>query len=527
MIPLWANPEFLRNCRAQLRPRRLLLVASVIAALSLVVGYSTYQAYKLRSDWGTTFFSVALYAQLYALCLGGGFACIRSISQEREQNTFDFQRVTQLTSLELSLGKLFGAPALAYFAALCMLPAALVGAFVGGVPLSRLAGAYLILVAGSIAVHALTLLFSLTATKGGSGIAGVAGIILIFIFLMISSSPDPSRSFFDLGTLGPSAAIEFALRGTWDVASMPIGVPAQLISNSPWTDVFFGIPVHHLPVLIVLYVTFAAWFLVPLGRNLKKDPDLLELYSPAQSVGLLCYLNVIMVGFFLVYRESFGYTERREQSFSSTFDFFLTTNLILLYSLGLALIRNREQTRRRTHQVAPGRFDRMEAGWPAAYILAGTVMVAVLVLARFALVKGMKEDLNLHFAAFQAGLLIATLLRDLCFLQWMNLRRSKRPLVLGMVLLGVFYTCGGLLLGMAKFSEPVRSAFTAIVMAWPLATADAMDQSAWLLNPGPWFIGLAFQIALAVLFAALHYKSVDELRPEVASVPARAEATGD
>jgi len=526
VIPLWENPEFIRNCRAQLRPRRLVLVASIIAALSLVVGYSTYQAYN-GGAWAGSFFSVAMYAQLFTLCLGGGYACMRSISQEREQNTFDFQRVTQMTSLELSLGKLFGAPAMAYFAALCMLPAALVGASTRGIPAWRVAGAYLILLAGSITVHALTLLFSLTATKAGSGIAGIFGIVIIFILLMMSSAPEPSRTFFDLGTLGPSAAIEFALHGTWNVQAVPVGSPPQLISNSPWTDVFFGLPVHHLPVLLLLYATVTAWFLAPLARNLKKDPELLELYSPAQSVGLLCYLNVIMVGFFLVYRGHYLYTEQREQSFTSTFDFFLTTNLILLYSLGLALIRNREQTRRRTHRLALSRFDWIETGWPTAYILAGTAIVAVLVLARFALVKGMKEDLSLRFAAFQAGMLLATMLRDLCFLQWMNLRRSKRPLVLGMVLLGVFYTCGSLLLNVAKFSEPVKSAFTAIVMAWPLATADAMDQSAWVLNPGPWFVGLAFQVALAVLFAALHYKSMEELRPAGISAPARAVAAGD
>ncbi|HTQ84907.1 MAG TPA: hypothetical protein VMI93_01745, partial [Candidatus Solibacter sp.] len=269
MIPLWSNPEFIRNCRAQLRPRRILLAASLIAALSLVVGYSTYQVYSGKPDWGKTFFSVALYAQLYTLCLGGGFACMRSISLEREQNTFDFQRVTQLSSLELSLGKLFGAPALAYFAALCMLPAALVGAVAGGIPVSHVVGAYVILVAGSIAVQSLTLLFSLTATKTGVGVAGLGGMVLIFIFLMISGSPEPSRTFLDLGTLGPSAANEFAMRGAWKVEAMPVGIPPQLISTSAWTDVFFGLPVYHLPVLLGLYLTFTIWCLVPLARNLK------------------------------------------------------------------------------------------------------------------------------------------------------------------------------------------------------------------------------------------------------------------
>jgi hypothetical protein len=471
-------------------------------------------------------FKVALFAQLFTLCLGGGYACLRSISQEREQNTFDFQRVTQLTSVELSLGKLFGAPVLAYFAALCMLPAALTGGIIGGIPPSRLVGAYLILLFGSVAVHSLALLVSLGTTRTGSGIGGVSAIALLFLLLAFSSAPEPSRALFDLGTIGPAAAVEFGLRGTWNMATGSAGHAASLISYSPWTDVFFGIPVHHLPVLLVLYSTFTVWCLVPLARNLKRDPALLELYSPAQSVGLLCYLNLIMVGFFLLYRPHYGQLEREALSFSSTLDFFLTTNLILLYCLGLALIRNREQTRRRAHQRGAHGFDWMEAAWPSVYVLAGAAAAALLVVARFALVPGMRNDLNPRFAVFQAGLLLATALRDLCFLQWMNLRRSNRPLILGVVLLGVFYACGALLLGMANFSEPVRTVFTAVVLPWPLATADVADQTAWLFNPGAAFIGLAFQFALITLFAALHYKTAEELRP-AAVAPSKAVATGD
>jgi len=216
-----------------------------------------------------------------------------------------------------------------------------------------------------------------------------------------------------------------------------------------------------------------------------------------------------------------------EHSFSSTFDFFLTTNLVLLYTLGLALLRNREQTRRRAHHRVETSFDWTEAGWPTAYILAGATAVGMLVLTRFAFVRGMKNDLNLRFAAFQLALLLATMLRDLCFLQWMNLRRSKRPLILGMILLGVFYTCGGLLLGLAQFSEPVRIVFTAVVLPWPLATADVADQAPYLFNSGAMLLGLAFQVALAALFAALHYRSLAELRPRVSQAPADAVAAAD
>lgn len=526
MTPLWRNPEFIRNCRAQLRPRRLLLVASIIAALSLVVGYSAYQSYTGPDNWGTMLFLVAFYSQVFTLCLGGAYYCLHAISSERAHNTFDFQRVTQLSSLELALGKLFGAPSVAWFATLCMLPATLVGALVGGISPLRLAAGYLILFTGALAVHALFLLASLAAARTSGGVAGLVAVMGLLLLIVFSGSQNTTRLFFDLGAVSPAAAVEFARQGTWRVVSGTAGIPPMAVSHSDWTDVFFGIPVHHLPVLLILYLSFAVWCLLPLARNLKKDRALLELFSPAQSVGLLVYLDVILVGFFLVYHVYYS-GARAEQTAASTFGFFLTLNLALLYGLGLALIRNREQVRRRAHQRIEGRADWTGIAWPAAYLLVGAASAAVIYLSRFGWRSTLVKDLDPRFALFACGLLFATMLRDICFLQWMNLRRSNHPLMMGAILLGVFYFCGGILLEMAKFTDSVKTAFTAIVAPWPLAAAGSAEQAAWSHNPAPWFVGLAVQLALVVLFAALHYKSTGELRPAPIARPASAEAAGD
>jgi len=532
MIPLWENPEFIRNCRAQLRPRRLVLVASIVGALSLVVGYSMYQTNS--NGWGRSFLVTTLYAQILTLFLGGGVACSRAISQEREQNTFDFQRVTQLTSLELALGKLFGAPAISYFATFCMFPAALVGDAAAGIPIGRLVIAYLILFTGAIAVHCATLLYSMCSAKSSGGFASIVGTGLVLIFLLGAMMPQSGRLFLDLGPLGPRAAVDFALDGTWDVEGGAPAGSARLLSKTAWTDVFFGVPVHHVPVLLVLYLTFAAWCLLPLARNLKRDPALMELFSPAQGVGLIAYLNVILVGFYLLHRPApdvispTAYSAASfEQSLSTTFSFFLVVNLTLLYCLGLVLLRNREQSRRRAHQRGAGGFEWQDTAWPAAYILAGAACAAVLFLARFVWSGVLRNDLDTRFAAFVCVLLLATMLRDLCFLQWINLRRSKRPLMTGIVLLWVFYFCGGILLAMARFSRQVHTAFMAIVSPWGLATAGTSELTQWSLLPGPWIVGLAIQIALVVFFAAQYYKSMEELRPGAIPAPASTGAAGD
>ena len=76
-------------------------------------------------------FEFLLSTGIVILTIGGGIYCLQSIHREKDLNTFDYQRVTRLTPLELTLGKLFGAPSLLYFIALCLLPITLVGVPIG------------------------------------------------------------------------------------------------------------------------------------------------------------------------------------------------------------------------------------------------------------------------------------------------------------------------------------------------------------------------------------------------------------
>jgi hypothetical protein len=499
VIPLWANPEFIRNCRAQLRPRRLILVASVAAVLSITVAYSMSR--NPYNHW-RDYLNLVLIAQMIALIGGGGISTGLSIFRERERNTFDFQRVTQLSAFELAIGKLFGAPALAYFVALCLVPAALWGALGGGTPLSLLAGSYLLMVTLAIAFHAVALLYSMGATRAGTGAAGLG--LALFVMMGASAWGD-ERSVFDLGSLGPNAVTEFAVIGTWQV--LPPG--EQQVAHPLWTDAFFGMPVHHVPVLVFLYVTFTVWCLLPLVRNLKKDPAIAELLSPAQSVGLLFYLNFIAVGFFMVNRPQPSHPWDERLTLSTALQFFLEINLVSLYLLGLSLLRNREQVRRRAHQRGGGRFDWLEAGWPAVCVLAGAALVGALVVARFELARGLPHDLNVPFAVFRALMLLTVIVRDLSFFQWMNLRRTSRPLILAIVLIGVFYTCGALLASVAGSRDLPNPYVTAVFLPWTLLPIVPTE---WAPYMGAWVVGLAVQVSLAV-------------RPAGAPVPAGAEAS--
>ena len=113
----FSNPEILRNARIQLRPRKLAVAAVLCAAISIALGY----AYSESADGlggGFThngLLHTILIIQGIALVIGGGIACLHAVQREKDQNTFDFQRITRLSPLELTLGKLFGAPLMPFF----------------------------------------------------------------------------------------------------------------------------------------------------------------------------------------------------------------------------------------------------------------------------------------------------------------------------------------------------------------------------------------------------------------------------
>ena len=121
------NPELVRNARIQLRRGRMLAAAIICGAVSLSsAAYCLYShtGSPSRIDDARNLLQVTLSLQIVALLIGGGIYCLQSVHREKDLNTFDYQRITRMTPLELTVGKLLGAPALPYFAFLCLMPIA-------------------------------------------------------------------------------------------------------------------------------------------------------------------------------------------------------------------------------------------------------------------------------------------------------------------------------------------------------------------------------------------------------------------
>src|SRR5262249_55178914 len=122
-------------------------------------------------------FTTIFLIQTAVLAIGGSIYCLQSVQREKDQNTFDFQRITRTSPLQLALGKILGAPALMYFVTLCLMPVALWAASGGGVDALTILQMYLILLVGGLVFHCLAVLVSMVLEKGTS-----AGAMFFFLW---------------------------------------------------------------------------------------------------------------------------------------------------------------------------------------------------------------------------------------------------------------------------------------------------------------------------------------------------------
>jgi predicted secreted protein len=142
-------------------------------------------------------------------------------------------------------------------------------------------------------------------------------------------------------------------------------------------------------------------------------------------------------------------------------------------------------------------------------MIAGTVAASVIVVAGVAWGHSSNPEWDLYFAAFRALFFVAWITRDMQFLQWISLRRSKHPLVMGALFLIIFYTCVMILMAsLGIFTRPDRTALSAFFIP---SGAFELDHSRWILRPAIWAAAFVAQWFLTALFIGLQKKTLDEL----------------
>lgn len=521
---LFSNSEILRNARIQLRPRKMLIAAGICALLEIALYYAFFHSGSdidiggAGYSRGRALLQVILWIQALVLVVGGGIACIHAIQREKDQNTFDFQRITRLSPLELTLGKLFGAPLMPCFVFLCFVPTAIVGAISAGASATILLATYVLLILGAIVYDAFALIISLFLRRGA-----VTWAILFFLaFVGSGTGGRPFSPYLALGSGSPFVAISLVQQGSWSLAPvfMHLGPPGNF-----FRDMFFGVPVHHALVLFIFYITILAWFIPAITRNIKRDPTNYELYTPAQALGFLCYLNFILFAFFEwpmagsvplpldlpgMFVKPLPPTPPLEAQ-----SIFLGANILLFFIFGFILLRNRNQARRLLHSGTAGHLET----WPAPYLFLGALIVGIAMILVIQWKRDPSLEWSLAIAIYRVAYFAFWLICDFLFLQWTKLQRAGHPLLMGVLYLGVYYACAIIIVSSL---HAWQSPFAAIFLPTPLFV---LDTAAWSAHLGVWIAALVLQIAAGAVFVALQRRSLAQLQPRASSISMSAPAT--
>ena len=512
---MFDNPEFVRNVRSSLRPGKMLTTVAISAALSLVIGFSLTHlqgvlAYGPRG-WGFYLLRGLFWLQALILAAGGGIACVNAIYKEKDQNTFDFQRVTRLSPLELAVGKLFGAPIFMYFLCLCFAPLVIFAAVKGQRGVVFVLLAYAVLLVGSLVVHAFALLVSLLTVRGSHTTAIMLVLVALWVFSNVFTL---TSTYLQVASLSPFYSSEIVVQRNITATSSLDSFNDSDSAVPAGVDVFFGHHVNHFSIFLVLNFCLIAWFLLALSRNIKRDPNQYELYSPLQSFGLIAFVNLVLLAF----------VNWRSANLMDVQAALLAINGIVVGAIGLAQLRNRDRTRRILRAQPNAEASWINLSWPAPFLIIAAVGASVVVSVSAGLARDPLTEWSTAFNIFRSVFFAAWIVRDTQFLQWMMLHRGKRPLFRGMLYLTAFYACVWVVLSaFGTFRDADHMPFTAFFLPTPIYY---LDHGAWSLRPAIWGAAFVAQWLLVALFIALQRKTILELAQpasgDATSVPAAA-----
>jgi hypothetical protein len=120
-----------------------------------------------------------------------------------------------------------------------------------------------------------------------------------------------------------------------------------------------------------------------------------------------------------------------------------------------------------------------------------------------------KSDWSTGMATFEIVFFALWLVRDLVFLQWANLRRSRRPFVSGALYLIAYYSCAlALFVSTGAYAKPGRLAYTSIL--FPSAVLR-LDYHLWIGDPYPWFTAMIVLAAEAFVFVFLQRRTLHQI----------------
>ena len=491
MLRFWKNPEFIRHLRADLRPARAITIICVVAVICWLVGMSMWGSHKNN---GSNFYLANFYRDYYLtlMSMQGGvlamwslFACLQCVSGEREKKTYDFQRTTRQSSAEILIGKLLGAPMAGYFVLAITLPLSILMGLIGGVNIFVMLASYLLILMFVLLTGLAGLLVSMKSEKTSAAIA-IPGFFFIYV-LGMAGFEERENMMGGIAAFSPVTAI-MQMHGSGYFS----GGHAD-----PWF-ISRHVPFYFLSTF--LYLTWGAWFVLMLVRNLKTDFDEIRLLSRWQSLGFVVFINFL---FFAMMNPmaKMGYSQV-SVSPSDIAGMAVALNLATVGFIGLLSITPTLYLKNWYRQNIAGLETYLsENGPPWPWLLMASVTgLALLMVYAFATTPIFPlEQWPLRHAAGTTLVGTVFILRDVLFLQLCALTRMKRAVVSGFLFLALYYfaVCIFIVTAISERYQETRTNLFALFT--PFASFDS-DFHVWGVAS---MAGVAIQVAVAAVLLVL------------------------
>jgi hypothetical protein len=190
----------------------------------------------------------------------------------------------------------------------------------------------------------------------------------------------------------------------------------------------------------------------------------------------------------------------------------------IFFALGMLLLRNRERVRRRVRAIGDAAAGWSASFWPAPYVFGGTILTGLAIVELIRIYRQPLENWSIASALFEVAFCGVWIARDVLYLQWMNLRRTRRPLLAAFLYLIIFYVCTGILFAAIAGLMSERS----VALSALLNPSQLLPRivALWPANQGLLIGILAGLAAEALLFAFLQRQKLREfLTPPVVAPP--------
>lgn len=500
MQRFWSNPEFVRHRRSELRRKRAVTAVTILLAvlfLGWLASWSSVQEnvrlqHRYAKQYGKPtpeqlaaidaaapvtaaklFYEPLIWGQLTIFTFWCLLVCAQSVSGERERKTWDFQRASQMTPLDLVVGKVFGEPIMAHFLLACTMPITLAAGIKSGISARH--------VVATIAMIAL------------SGV--VAALLGTWLSSLFESR---SRGIGLIATLSIYFTIAFGWR-LWDttpygfmVAISPVSGISELIGDPATrrSALLFGHDVSWWIVTVLLYLIVAIWFVLMLARNLKNDLDDFFLLSRLQSVILIAVANLVVF---------------------ATYDPFLNLNaiqiaksisgmaIVPLLAIGVMTLSPLERLKAWWRTVnGGGTWVLHEDGLPWTWIaLSAALTYAFVCLELTSWRNKVGYDSRAYQLAALQMLTIAVYVgRDVLFVQWCRLTRLRAPTSKGLAFLLLYYSCSFVIAAIfSTSSERVANFLLGLLTPVSAIAVNPGDKN--LMFPGI-YAGIGLQLLVAI-----------------------------